>query len=367
MSAGFDLGRVLRLLEGRRVAVICTPASWVPGHGNVADYLLNKADVRGFLALEHGFRGELQDGVLFDSYAEPRSGRPVFSFYGESHTFPEPFFKDIDTVFFHVQDISHRAYTYKLALADTLIAAARAGKGVVILDRPSPLAHLGSRGPQMVQYFPLPLPVLLSVTLGELAQWLKHRQAIDVDLTVVPVRNWRRESMWPDTGLPWIPPSPNIPSLDSAYCYAVTYILQHTNVSEGRGTCKPFEYFGAPFVDGPRLVEHLNDRRLPGVVFREVWFRPAAGKHAGEACAGAHMIIQDHEAFRPMRTLFTVVREIARLHPAEFTLSEPFSDSLDGEDWTVDKLSALDVDAALARTDPPLAAFLKEISAFLLY
>jgi len=368
VPVGFDIAAVMKLLAGKRVAVACTPAGWLPGHGLLTDFLLDRADVRGFLALEHGLRGELQDGARFESCCDPRSGLPVFSFYGNTHTFPETFLRgNVDVVVFHAQDVSHRAYTYQWVLADTLAVAAMAGTEVVVVDRPTPLGHLGCQGPLFPQFFPLGLPVLLGVTLGELALWLRARKQPDTRLTVVPVQNWQRHQAWPETGLPWIPPSPNIPSLDAAYCYACTGILQATNVSEGRGTCKPFEYIGAPFLAAASLAATLNRRRLPGVWFREVYFEPAFNKYKSEVCAGVHLMVHNPHAIQPLLTMLSILQDLARLHPDRFTVSAGLSAWLDGKEWSVERLVDLDIAAFQQVTAGEAHAFLQSIVPLLGY
>ena len=368
MPISFDLNALNRFIRGRAIGVVTTPAGWLTGVGAFSDWVAQHADVRGFLALEHGLRGELQDGVLFDSYTDSRTGRPVFSYYGrKEHTLPDEFLSGVDAVVFHAQDVSHRAYTYQLALADTLFACARLGKALIVLDRPSPLAHLGCSGPLAPQFFPEPLPLLLPFTLGELALWLKTQRRLDVELTVVPVVGWRRSMPWPETGLPWIPPSPNIPTLDSAYAYAMTGIIQATNVSEWRGTCKPFEYFGAPFVKGDRLAAALDARHLPGLVFREVYFKPGFNKFAGEICAGVHLIIAAPELVEPIRTMFAILHELARLHPAEFHVLPGLPHWLDQGAWPAERLATLDVDTTAAAMAAEGHEFLTAISPLLAY
>lgn len=367
MAARFDLGALQKLLGRRRLGIACTPAGWVPGIGTLAEHLLATADVRGLLALEHGLWGELQDGVRFGPFVDPYHGRPVFSFYGDSRTFPHHFLTGIEAVVFHVQDVSHRAYTYKQALADTLAAAAETGTAVVILDRPSPLAHLGCRGPVAAQFFPVAIPILPGVTLGELALWLRSRLGLDVELTVIPVKGWRRSGLWSRTRLPWIPPSPNIPALDSAYCYACTGILQATTVSEGRGTCKPFEYFGAPFVDPVSLRRRLRDCRLTGVQFREVCFKPAQGKYAGQVCHGLHLMIEDREALEPLRVMFTILQELGRAWPDDVSLQTGFANWLDGAAWTASDLCELDIPACLERFTEQVESFAAQVEPHLLY
>jgi len=360
MAVQFDLSGFCSAVAGKRVAVACTPAAWLPGIGAFADYVTHAANVRGFLALEHGLRGELQDGVLFDSYTDPATGCEVFSFYGQTHTFPEPFLEDIDVVVFQAQDVSHRAYTYKIALADTLVACARTNTTVLVVDRPSPLAHLGCSGLMAHQFFPLPLPMLLPLTLGELGLWLHRAMRLDVELHVLPALGWKRRMTWPETGLPWIPPSPNIPTLASTYCYAMTGILQATNVSEGRGTCKPFEYFGAPFLDAQRLAERLQAHRLPGIIFREVHFQPAFNRYAGDVCHGLHLMVTAPRRLDPIRTLFAILHELAKLHPNRFALLPGFKVWLDDGEWTIAHLSALDPEQMADRAATAGAAFLAE-------
>lgn len=367
MPICIDTDALLHAVKGRPLAVVTTPAGWAPGLGAISDWLLEHADVRGYVALEHGLRGDLQDGVRFDSYVDERSGCPVYSMYGGGGRFPEELLAQVETVVFHVQDVSHRAYTFKLALAETLEAAAGTQIRVLVVDRPTPLAHLGSRGPLWKQFFPRELPVVIGTTLGELALWLARKQRLDVDVGVLPVGDWRRTMLWSDTGLPWIPPSPNVPSLASAYCYACTGVLQPTTVSEGRGTCKPFEYFGAPFVDAGGLVAALNGRGLPGVAFREAYFTPAFNKYAGELCAGAHLMILEPRRVEPLKTMLAVLQELIRHGSAEFELTKGFSNWMDGEPWDVTKLSGLDTDVYLGGAAAQSRAFMDDIDDCLLY
>ncbi|NOY79805.1 MAG: DUF1343 domain-containing protein [Kiritimatiellaeota bacterium] len=364
----FDLDELIARVKGRRTAVVTGPAGFLPGVGAFAEFAVRALPVRGFLALEHGLRGELQDGVRFDRYSDPRSGLPVFSFYGTSPTFPADFLRDeVDVVVFHVQDVSHRAYTYKQALAATLEAAAGTRTAVIVLDRPTPLAHLGAWGPPAVQFFPLPLPVGIPLTLGELALVLREKKGLDVDLAVIPARDWDRGVRWSATGLPWVPPSPNVPSVDSAYAYACTGILQATNVSEGRGTCKPFEYIGAPFVAAALLVEELNALGLPGVLFREVWFQPGFNKYAGQVCAGVHLIFVDPTALDPLRTQLYVLRSLARLCPDRFELKAGFGHWLGDEAWTPERLRELDIPGYTARASAAATRFMADTGPARLY
>lgn len=368
MPVQFDVAGLVHAVRGRAVGVIATPAGWLPGLGALNDVLVQRAAVKAMLGLEHGLRGDLQDGAHFDTYTDARTGIPVYSFYGGSgHTFPRAVFTDLDVIVFHAQDVSNRAYTYQQTLAATLIAAAETGTDVIVLDRPAPLAYLGNRGPCWTQFFPEPIPVIHGFTLGELGRWLVRRRGLPLCYDVIPLQGWSRAMSWRDTGLPWIPPSPNLPSADSAVCYSCTGIVQHTNVSEGRGCCKPFEYIGAPYVDSAALTQRLNAAALPGLVWREVFFQPAFNKYQGQVCAGVHLMVQDERRIDPLRTQLTLLRALAELHPAHFELSAGFGRWLDGSDWTVARLLELDPDAFLAAAAAQAAAFSAEIAPDLLY
>jgi uncharacterized protein YbbC (DUF1343 family) len=369
MPVRFAIDTLRQTLADQRVGIICTPAGWLPGMGALGDYLAADpaADVRAMFALEHGLRGDLQDGVHFDSYTDQRTGLPVFSYYGGDRTFPRETLAELDVVVFHAQDVSHRAYTYKHTLADTLRACAGTRTRVIVLDRPTPLGHLPCQGPLGLQFYPVELPVVTPFTLGELGLYLRRELALDVQLEVIPVLDYYRDMPWDETGLLWAPPSPNIPSLDSCYAYACTGMLQHTTISEARGTCKPFEYFGAPWVEPQRLLQALSEQHLPGVVFREVWFTPAFNKFAGELCGGIHLGFVGHRAVDAMRTALTIVRELRRLYPREFHPIKGFGRWLDGTEWTAETTDAMDLEAFLARANAAGAQFRESIRDLLLY
>jgi uncharacterized protein YbbC (DUF1343 family) len=211
------------------------------------------------------------------------------------------------------------------------------------------------------------LPVVIPYTLGELAGYCRDLCRLDVDLDVLPYPDWQRQSAWSDTGLPWLPPSPNIPTLQSAYCYAATGLVQATNLSEGRGTCKPFEYIGAPFIDPPSLLRMLAEWRLPGVLFREVYFRPGFNKYAGEVCPGIHLMLTDPHRFDPVLTGLALLVSAARLWPDDLRIEPGFGKWLDGDSWSTGKLAALDIAAFLARAQAACRDFVQKISPFCCY
>ena len=363
-----DRARLLAALRGQRVGVVCTPAAWWPGTGGLADWLNVEVDVHALIALEHGLRGELQDGIEVESQTDSRTGLPVYSLYNEKKALPAACLDTIDTICFCAQDVSHRAYTFKESLAILLASATAHGKRLVVVDRPTPLGHLGPMGPVARQFFPLPLPVVIPYTLGELALYLNASPGYGAALTVVPCVGWHRSMQWCDDATPWVPPSPNIPTLTSVYAYAATGLLQATNLSEGRGTCKPFEYVGAPYVDAAALAGELSARGPGlGILSRDIYFRPMFNIHAGEVCGGIHLMVQDRNRFAPLAVGLTLLQQVARLHPTEFRLTPTFGTWLDGSAWSPGRLRDLDIDACLAEWATAAAGFAARMTDHLLY
>jgi uncharacterized protein YbbC (DUF1343 family) len=318
----------LDLVRGRRVGLLCHPASVTSDLVHAVDHLL-AAGVRltHLFGPEHGVRGEAQDMIGIDGERDRRTGLPVTSLYGDSIASLEPpaaSLAEIDVLLVDLQDVGSRYYTYVWTMALALHAAARAGVAVVVLDRPNPLGGVAVEGgevaPEAESFVGLgSIPVRHGMTMGELAQlvraglpWGGPRFAspLDCDLTVVPLRNWRRRDHFEDTGLPWVLPSPNMPTPDTAFVYPGMCLIEGTNVSEGRGTTRPFEVIGAPFVDGYRLAERLSRHALPGVRFRPLTFRPVFHKFGRQSCGGIQLHVTDRASFLPYRTGVAVLREL---------------------------------------------------------
>lgn len=318
----------LDLCRGRRVGVLCHPASVTADLTHVVDRLI-AAGVRPtrLFGPEHGVRGEAQDMVGVEGERDARTGIPVTSLYGDAVESLEPppeALADIDVLLVDLQDVGSRYYTYVWTMALCLRAAARAGVQVVVLDRPNPLGGLAIEGgevdPAAESFVGLAsVPVRHGMTIGEIARLVRaglpwggprFARPLDVDLTVVPMRGWRRRDHFEDTGLPWVLPSPNMPTPDTAMVYPGLCLIEGTNVSEGRGTTRPFEIIGAPFVDGWRLAERLATHELPGVRFRPLSFRPTFHKFAGQSCGGIQLHVTDRAVFRPYRTGVAILREL---------------------------------------------------------
>jgi uncharacterized protein YbbC (DUF1343 family) len=318
----------LDLCRGRRVGVLCHPAS-VDGQLVHAVDRLMAAGVRPVCLFgpEHGVRGEAQDMVGVDGGLDGPSGIPVTSLYGQSLESLRPSqeaLADTDVLLIDLQDIGTRYYTFIWTMALSMRAAARAGVAVVVLDRPNPIGGSAIEGgevePACESFVGLAsLPVRHGLTIAEVARlvhagipWGGPRFAspLDLDLTVVPMRGWRRRDFFDATGLQWVMPSPNMPTVDTAFVYPGLCLIEGTNVSEGRGTTRPFEIIGAPFVDGPRLAERLAVHDLSGVRFRPLWFRPTFHKFAGQVCGGIQVHVTDRAVFEPYRCGVAILREL---------------------------------------------------------
>jgi uncharacterized protein YbbC (DUF1343 family) len=242
--------------------------------------------ISALFAPEHGLAGTLQDQVPVGKDKDATRGLPVHSLYGNQRTPAAGMLANIDALVFDLQDIGVRYYTFIWTMALALQAAAKFGKKFIVLDRPNPLNGLAMEGnildPHYASFVGLhPLPIRHGMTCGELALYFNEKFQFGCDLTVVPMRGWKRSQWFDQTGLPWVLPSPNMPTLDAAIVYAGMCLLEATNISEGRGTTRPFELAGAPFIDGEILARELNGKNLPGAIFRPCAFLPTFNKWAG--------------------------------------------------------------------------------------
>ena len=229
----------------------------------------------------------------------------------------------LDAVVCDLQDVGSRYYTFVYTLAHVMEAAGESGVPVIVLDRPNPLGGEGIEGPRLDPAWSsfvgrYPLPVRHGMTVGELARLFQGEFGVRCELHVVPLGGWRRSMLFEETGLPWVPPSPNMPAPSTARVYPGGCLIEGTNLSEARGTTLPFELCGAPWLDAERLAHALRAEELPGALFRAASFRPMFHKHAGQGCRGVQVIIEDRERFRPFRTYLALIGAARRLAPADF-------------------------------------------------
>ncbi|HEX4611774.1 MAG TPA: DUF1343 domain-containing protein [Urbifossiella sp.] len=368
-------------LRGRRVGLVCHPASVGADLRHAADVLAAAPGVRlaALFGPEHGFHGTAQDLIgVADTVA-------VHSLYGATADSLRPTpaqLHGLDVLVIDLQDVGSRYYTFQATMLYCLEAAAPLGLPVVVLDRPNPLGGEGVEGPGIRPGFesfvgPHPIPTRHGLTMGELARLYAAEREIAADLTVVPCDGWRREMFFEDTALPWVLPSPNMPTVDTAVAYPGQCLLEGTNLSEGRGTTRPFELCGAPGIDPTALAHRLHAAGLPGVRFRPAWFRPTFQKHASVDCGGVQLHVTDRRAFRPVRAglaVLATLRELAggrfawRTEEYEFVRDRPAIDLLLGSDR---ERLALDAGRpwpeAAAAWEPEEAAFADRRRPYLLY
>jgi uncharacterized protein YbbC (DUF1343 family) len=366
-------------VAGQRVGVIANPTSVLPDLRHEVDVMAASPDIDlvAVFGPEHGFRGSAQAGGSQGFHLDQRTGLPVYDTYQKNTQQLAEIFtaSGVDTVLFDIQDVGTRYYTYIWTMYDSMIGAALAGKRFVVLDRPNPVGGVAARGPVLTPEFATfvgrrEISQQHGMTVGELARLFNAEFLPDVigrqvDLHVVRMRGWSRSATYESTGLPWILPSPNMPTVDTATVYAGTGMLEGTNASEGRGTTRPFELIGAPYADY-RLADELNALRLPGVTFREAYFTPTFAKHQGVECAGVQVQVTDRRAFDALRTGVAVLVALHRLYPDQFQWR---FDSFDpARPYWIDKLTGstrlrTQIDAG-AGVDEVVAGWRAELAAF---
>ncbi|MBI3493804.1 MAG: DUF1343 domain-containing protein [Acidobacteria bacterium] len=297
-------------LNDRRVGVVCNPASVDRDLRHVADRLFTHAGARltAIFGPQHGFRSDVQENMIETGHAADDIRRvPVYSLYSETREPTAEMLRDIDALVIDLQDVGTRIYTYIYTMAKCLVAARKHGVRAIVCDRPNPIGGVAVEGPMLAKGFEsfvglYPIPMRHGMTIGELARLFNEEFGIGADLDVVSMQGWRREMFFDATGVPWVLPSPNIPTLDSAIVYPGTVLFEGTNVSEGRGTTRPFELVGAPWIVGEHFADALNRLELPGVRFRPAAFEPTFHKHAHTSCGGCQIHVLDRATFRPVET-----------------------------------------------------------------
>jgi uncharacterized protein YbbC (DUF1343 family) len=343
-------------LEGQRLGLVASPSSVAADLSSSVDVLHGQpgVELRALFGPEHGLRGEAQAGEKVGSTTDARTGVPVHSLYGATRRPTTEMLAGLDTLVFDLQDGGLRFYTYVSTLAHVMEAAAEHGTRVVVLDRPVYLGGVAVEGGMVQDDFRsfvglYPLPIRYGMTAGEIARLLAGEHGIDCELHIVPMRGWRREMWFDETGFPFVPPSPNLPTLAAITAYPGTCLIEGTNLSEGRGTTKPFEYLGAPYVDGHRLARTMNALDLPGVRFREVFFVPTFGKYPGETCSGVQLHVTDRGIFEPLPTAVHLIDAVRRLWPESFDWRAPWAvnghhpiDLLSGSSRLRERIDALD-------------------------
>ncbi|MEX2466265.1 MAG: DUF1343 domain-containing protein, partial [Gemmatimonadota bacterium] len=371
-------------LRNERAGLVAHPASVTPDLEPSVDALVRLGfDLVALFGPQHGARGEKQDNMVeSDSYRDPVTGLPVHSLYGEVRKPTREMLDGLDALLFDLQDAGVRVYTFVWTMALAMEACAEAGIRFVVLDRPNPVGGMRREGsvlrPGFESFVGLhPVPLRHGLTSGELARWLNGARGIGCELEVVPCSGLERWMRWTDTGLPWVMPSPNLPTPDSCEVYPGMVLLEGTNLSEGRGTTRPFELFGAPYLDPQALVSPLEDRLGSSVRARACYFEPTFQKHAGALCGGAQLHVLEPGSFEPVRTAVEILVAVKALAPDDFAWREPpyeYEETLAPIDmlWGHDGLrsgidAGLGANELLAGVDEEIASFNSSVEPYLIY
>jgi uncharacterized protein YbbC (DUF1343 family) len=358
-------------LAGKRVGLITNQTGIDRNRRSTIDLLANAPGVKlvALFSPEHGIRGTFDARV--SSTTDEATGLPVYSLYGETERPTDAMLAGLDVLVFDIQDAGVRFYTYITTMGYAMEAAAAHHVAFYVLDRPDPLGGERIEGPMLdsdranfVGYFPM--PVRTAMTLGEMAQMFNAENKIGCDLHVIRMQNWRRQMWFSDTGLPWVNPSPNLRSPEEGILYPGLEILQAGGVSVGRGTTRPFELLGAPWIRGEELAAYLNRRAIPGVRFESEKFTPDSGLYKGELCEGVRVVLKDRDAIQSMRIGIEIAFALGKLYPGKFDAARMIE--LVGNAATVKQLmEGDDPTAIVASWDEGLETFRKVRAKYLLY
>lgn len=368
-----------KYLGSDHVGLITNPTGVTIGLESTLDVFYDHTDIKieAVFGPEHGARGDIQDALDVSSHVDERTGLPVYSLYGDHRSPTAEMLDGLDALVFDIMDCGGRFYTYVMTLTLCMESAKKHGVKVVVLDRPNPINGVSVEGnvlePDYKSFIGLhPVPNRHGLTMGEYASFIN--QDIKCNLETVKMRNWSRNQWFDETGLPWVQPSPNMPSLDTATVFPGTCFFEGVNASEGRGTTKPFEYLGAPYVDSKRWSDLLNELDLPGVLFRRCYFTPTFWRYKDERCGGVQVYVVERDVFRPVETGLYLLSTLIELHPEEFMFNDPayeerrHFDLLAGTDQLRKQLAdGLPVEEIMASWEPNLGDYMEEREKHLIY
>ncbi len=319
------------LLKGARVGLVCNQASVDHGFRHVADLFHEHADINltALFGPQHGIRGDVQDNMIETSHAKDRkTGLPIYSLYSESREPTEEMLRGVDVIVFDLQDVGCRIYTFVYTLANCMRAAKKFGKRVIACDRPNPIGGSQVAGNVLDPAFAsfvgqFPIPTRHGMTVCELGRMFNDEFGIGCELECVATAGWSRELWYDETDGPWVLPSPNMPTLDAATVFPGTVHVEGTQMSEGRGTTRPFELIGAPYIDADKLADALGSLGLEGVYFRSCVFMPTFQKQAGRACGGVQVHVTDRRSFEPVIAGIAIVKTAYDMYPDHFRWKDP--------------------------------------------
>ncbi|UYZ01583.1 DUF1343 domain-containing protein [Peribacillus frigoritolerans] len=334
------------VLSGKKVGLITNPTGIDSKLTSIVDLLHDDPDINltALFGPEHGVRGDAQAGASVEYYIDEKTGLPVYSLYGKTKKPTPEMLKDVEVLVFDIQDVGTRYYTYIYTMAYAMEAAKENDIPFIVLDRPNPQGGESVDGPVLEPEFSsfvglYPIPLKHGMTVGELATLFNKEFKIGADLKVIKMKGWKRDMDYDDTGLPFVLPSPNMPTVSTTFVYPATGLIEGTNVSEGRGTTKPFELIGAPYINSDELAGKLNALRLTGVKFRAASFTPTFSKHAGKLSHGVEIYITDREEFKAVPTGLHIIKTIQDLYPGDFEfLAANNFNLLIGNGWIMSRI-----------------------------
>jgi len=373
-------------LKGKRIGILCHASSITKNFEHISDLFFRRKDCKlvALFGPQHGIHGQTQDNMIeWQSTKHPVSDIPLYSLYG-MHRKPTPeMLNGVDVFLIDLQDVGARLYTYIWTVKLCMEACMEAGIPVWLLDRPNPIGRLPFDGPVLNEkYFTFvggaSIPLCHRMTIGEMALWIKEKYYECCDLNVIMMKNWKRSSLFSNTGLPWVLPSPNIPTLQTALVYPGTVLIEALNLSEGRGTTIPFELFGAPFINAEKLKKNLDERHIAGCVFRPHDFIPTFHKFCGELCHGMQIHITDIDHFKPVATAIEIFDSIIettekdafkfRLPPYEYEYNLMPFDILSGDSGMRESLiSRSNIGIEKERWEHEIEEFRKEFKHIAVY
>jgi uncharacterized protein YbbC (DUF1343 family) len=328
---GSDLLLSSSRLKGTRVGVVCNHASLDRGFLHIVDRLAaaDHLTLAAIFGPQHGFRSDVQDNMIETPHAnEPGRRVPIYSLYSETREPTAEMLSGIDVLVIDLQDVGARIYTYIYTMANCMRACARHRIPVIVCDRPNPIGGVDVEGARLVPGFEsfvgqFPIPMRHGMTIGELARLFNEVYSIGAQLEVVTMEGWRRDMYADQTGLPWVMPSPNMPTLDTAIVYPGTVLFEGIMLSEGRGTTRPFELVGAPWIDAERFARDMNALGLTGVHFRPAVFEPTFQKHAKQTCGGCQIHVIARHLFKPVLVGVALAGMFRRTNPSKFAWRQP--------------------------------------------
>lgn len=370
-----NIEKYKEILEGKRIGLITNPTGVDKNLKSTIDILNERFNLVALYSPEHGVRGDIQAGVKVDNYIDEKTGIQVWSLYGSSKKISKEMLADIDILIFDIQDVGARFYTYLYTLTYAMEACNEFDKKIIVLDRINPIGRniegniLNGEYSSFVGKYPL--PTRYGLTIGEFANYINIEYKINCDLSIVKVEGWSGE-YYDETDLVWIPPSPNMPTIDTAIAYIGTTVFEGTNVSEGRGTTKPFEVIGAPWMNNIDVISKMKSYNLEGVKVRPIYFTPTFSKYKDELCKGIAIHIVDRKKFKAFNFGIRLLKVIKEIHKEEFEYIKPFTEGgkpfidliFGGDELREEKLTAEEIINKAIKEDE---IFIKNIEKYYMY